>query len=75
MTREVLINRTISNLQKLPEEKLKEVSDYTDKLVSKTEDKLIVEGIQKLASVSGSFDFLKDEEELYSVNDLKERYR
>jgi len=32
-------------------------------------------GIMKLAEEGGAFDFLKDEEDLYSVEDLKVRYR
>jgi hypothetical protein len=31
-------------------------------------------GIQKLETESGSFQFLEKEEELYTVNDIKEKY-
>jgi hypothetical protein len=34
-----------------------------------------VEGIQKLADKSKSFDFLKDEEDIYTLADLKETYK
>ena len=42
--------------------------------MSKLDDTLILEGIQKLTSDAKSFEYLQDEEDLYSVNDLKERF-
>ena len=75
MTREKLINRTIDNLGKLPDQKLKEVSDFAEFLLNRTENQILNEGIQKLVSDSGTFKFLEGEENLYSVNDLKERYK
>ncbi len=44
-------------------------------LLSKIDDNIIIEGIQKLTSDSKSFDFLNDEEDLYNEEDLKERYK
>lgn len=75
MTRELLIKKTIDSLSKLPDQKLKEVSDFAEFLLSKIDDQLITEGIQKLASDSNAFKFLEDEEDLYSIDDLKERYK
>lgn len=75
MTREVLIKKTIENLSKLSDQKLKEVSDFTEFLISKIEDRLIVDGIKNLAAESKSYDFLKGDEDLYTVNDLKEEYK
>ncbi|QOI97475.1 MAG: hypothetical protein HRU69_08220 [Flammeovirgaceae bacterium] len=75
MTREILIKKTIDNLRKLPDQKLKEVSDFAEFLLSRIENQIVIEGIQKLVSDSKVFKFLKDEEDLYSVNDLKERYK
>ncbi|WP_181305055.1 hypothetical protein [Rufibacter sp. XAAS-G3-1] len=74
MTREVLIQRTIDNLSKLPDQKLKEVSDFAEFLLSKLEDSLLTEGIQKLAMDSKAFQFLEEEEELYTEADSKEKY-
>jgi len=75
MTRQVLIQRTIDNLSKLPDQKLKEVSDFAEFLLSKLEDKLLTEEIQKIAMDSKSFQFLEDEEDLYTEADLKEKYK
>ncbi|GEO02642.1 hypothetical protein AAE02nite_03060 [Adhaeribacter aerolatus] len=75
MTKQSLIERTIDNLAKLPEQKIKEVSDFTEFLLSKLDDQVITKGIQHLVADNKSFDFLKDEEDLYDEEDLKERYK
>jgi len=75
MTRQILIQRTIDNLSKLPDHNLKEVSDFAEFLLSKLEDSLLTEGIQKMTMDSKSFQFLEDEEDLYTEADLKEKYR
>ena len=74
MTREALIKKTIDNLAKLPDQNLKEVSDFAEFLLSKIENQMITEGIQKLITDSQAFKFLDDEEEIYSSDDLKQRY-
>ena len=73
MTREILIKKTIDNLTKLPDQRLKEVSDFAEFLLNRIENQLIIEGIQKLTMDSKSFKFL--DEDLYSVDDLKEKYK
>jgi hypothetical protein len=75
MTREKLIEKTIDRLSKLPNQKLKEVSDFAEFLLNKIEERNLTEGIQKLAADSKSFKFLEDEEDLYSTSDLKETYK
>ena len=40
-----------------------------------SEDELPTLGIMKLAEQGGAFDWLADEEDLYTVEDLKVRYR
>ena len=75
MTRETLIKRTVENLSKLPDQRLKEVSDFAEFLLKRIENRLITEGIQQLTTDSKAFKFLEMEEDLYSVSDLKERYK
>jgi len=75
MNRQVLINNTINKIKQLPDMKIKEVNDFADFLLSKIDDKIIREGIQELTSNSRAFDFLKNEEDLCSINDLKERFK
>lgn len=75
MSREELLQKTVEQLSKLPDQKLQEVSDYTEFLFYKIETQLLTEGIQKLTSESGAFSFLNDEEDLYAEDDLKEKYK
>lgn len=75
MDRKALIENTINKIRQLPDVKIKEINDFADFLLSKIDDRIIREGIQKMISDSKSFEYLKDEEDLYSVKDLKERYK
>jgi len=76
MTRDELINSTIEKLKKLPEEKIKDVDDFIDFLESRImEDELIRKELKYLLLRSKSYDFLNEEEDLYTLNDLKEKYR
>lgn len=74
MTRQAIIERTIKAINQLPEDKAEEISDFADFVIKKFEDNRITESIQQLASKSQAFDFLNEEEDLYSSNDLKEKY-
>lgn len=74
MTRQAIIKRTIQVINKLPTEKACEISDFADYLIKKYEEQLLTVNIQKLVTESESFNFLNEEEELYSLTDLKERY-
>ncbi|MDP5139456.1 MAG: hypothetical protein NWP83_03185, partial [Spirosomaceae bacterium] len=71
MSDEILLNQTIHKLRKLPASKIEEVDNYVDSLLNKLEEKILSEGIQKIVSESETFKFLEDEEELYSMADLK----
>ena len=75
MNRSVLIKETIDKIHQLPDIKIQEINDFAEFLLSRIDDKILLEGMQKLASDSKSFDYLKNEEDLYSVNDLKEKYK
>lgn len=75
MNRQVLIDTTLHKIKQLPDFKIKELNDFVDFLLSKIDDKMIQKGIEEITSDSKVFDFLKEEEELYGVNDLKERYQ
>lgn len=75
MNRRILIDNVISKIHLLPDYKLREINDFADFLLSRIDEKIIVEGIQEIAADSKTFEFLKEEEDLYTVNDLKERYK
>lgn len=74
MLRSTLINQTVNNLSKLPDEKIAEVSDYIEFILKKHEERILQKGIQQLTSKSKSYQFLEEEEDLYTVSDLKEKY-
>ena len=74
MTGKALINRTLTTLSKLPPEKVKEVSDFADCILKKYDEEVLQRGIEKLIGKSKTFNYLKDEEDLYTLEDLKEKY-
>ena len=51
MMRENLINKTIKTLSKLPNDKIREVSDFTEYILKKYEEETLQKGIEKLVSV------------------------
>ena len=75
MKRETLIQRTLTILSKLPQDKAIEVVDFADFILKKYDDQILQKGMEKLISNSQTFDFLKNEEDLYTLTDLKERYK
>ncbi len=74
MSREQLIDKTIKNLSKLPDQHLVEVSDFAEFLLARLDARLVTEGIQGLTSQSKIYKILEAEPEAYSVADLKEKY-
>ncbi|MBW6478876.1 MAG: hypothetical protein K0B37_05555 [Bacteroidales bacterium] len=75
MTKETLIKETLKTLSKLPDMKVKEVSDFAFFLLKKYDEEILQSGIENLVSKSQTYSFLKDEEDLYTVEDLKEKYK
>lgn len=74
MNRQILIDKAVNKIRKLPDTKIQEINDFADFLLSKIDDSIILDGIKELTSKSKSFDFLNSEEDLYNEEDLKERY-
>jgi hypothetical protein len=75
MNRIQLIDETLQKLNKLPDEKIQEINNYAELLLNKIDDQILIEGIAELAAKSKTFEFLSEEEELYTVNDVIERYK
>lgn len=74
MSKEAIIENTIKLLQMLPDEKVKEVCDFADFMLKKQEDLNLQKGIQMIQSNSSAFNFLEEDEELYSLHDIKEEF-
>ena len=70
-----MIKKTIEQLEKLPDHRLQEASDFVEFLVSRMNDGLLVEGMKEMASTSKAFSFLEEEKIEYKISDLKERYK
>ena len=72
MTKQLIIQKTVNAINQLPENKAEEISDFADFIARRYEEHLLIAGIQQLTFNSQTFDFLKDEENLYTEADLKE---
>ncbi len=75
MDRNILIEKAVENITKLPDQQVQEIADFAEFLLSKTQDQILVEDIQRITFESDIFKFLNEEPELYSVNDLKKVYK
>jgi hypothetical protein len=64
----------MKSIEKLPTDKVIEISDFVDLILSRYEEQQLTMDIQKLASESQVFIFLREEEEIYTKNDLKKVY-
>ena len=74
MTKEAIIEKTIRMLNILPDEKAEEIADFADYIMKKYEEDILTDGIQKIIKQSKVFGFLNNEEDLYSIKDVKEKY-
>ncbi len=75
MSRSDILKGTIQNLEKLSEKYLMEAAHYIEYLTKKFEETILEKGIPKLTEESESFQFLAEEQEIYTKSDLKERYK
>ena len=73
MSKDEMIAKNIAVLQKLPADKIAEVSDFADFILQRNEEKQITENITHLSAKTKSYKFL-DEEDLYTLNDVKAPY-
>ncbi len=74
MTKQAIIERTLKAINQLPEDKAEEISVFADFLIKRYEDDKLTKGITQLAAGSHAFEFLNNEEDLYTTADLKEKY-
>ncbi|MBW8362079.1 MAG: hypothetical protein K0M56_07845 [Kaistella sp.] len=75
MDRIAIIEKTVSIINKLPEQKAEEISDFAAFILKKHEESLINKNITELTDNSKSYDFLREDEVTYSVSDIKLPYR
>ena len=75
MSRHQLVEQALQAINQLPEEKISEVVDFASFILKKHEETILQKGVERLVETSDTFAFLHDEEELYTLDDLKERYK
>lgn len=51
------------------------MNDFIEFLLSKIDEQVINEGIQTIVSKNKSYEFLNKEPDLYTLNDIKEKYK
>ncbi len=73
MTKEAIIQNTIKVLNILPQDKAAEISTFAEYVLKRYEEQSLQRGIEELQSDSDSFNFLHEDEELYSPADVKEK--
>jgi hypothetical protein len=74
MGKKEIIDQTIKTLNRLPKSHILQLADYAEFLLKRYEEEILRKGMKQLSSESTSLQFLEEEEELYSLNDLKEKY-
>ncbi len=74
MKKQAILKKTMQDISRLPEWRIQEVSDFVEFLLQKSEEKELVNDLQNNAAKSNSFHFLEEEEELYSDEDLTEKF-
>jgi len=74
MTKDAIVKKTIKTLNMLPPERAVEVADFAEYMLKKHEEDILQNGIEKLVERSNAFQFLNDEEDLYTLADIKEKY-
>lgn len=74
MSRGQVIKKTLEAINQLPDDKVNEVADFASFILKKHEEQTLQAGIHVLVETSTSFAFLQEEDDLYTLDDLKERY-
>lgn len=75
MERNILIEKAVENITRLSDRQVQEVADFAEFLLNKANNEFWVENIQQILSESNTFNFLKEEPEIYSVKDIRKGYK
>lgn len=75
MSRRQLVEQALQTIDQLPEEKISEVVDFALFILKQHEETILQKGIERLVETSDTFAFLHEEKDLYTLDDLKERYQ
>ncbi len=75
MSRKQIIDKAVSTINRLPMDKIEEVADFADYILQKIENNSLQNDMEHVMSESTTFDFLCKEDDIYTLADLKERYK
>ncbi len=71
--KEIILTQTIAQLGQMSEQRLQQVSDYAAYLKS-IDEKDDAHELMSIATNGGSFNFLEKEPDIYTDDDLKEKF-
>jgi len=74
MTKQKIIDRTVEIINKLPESKAEEISDFANFVIKRYEDNQLTETLHEMYANSETFRFLNEEADLYTEADIKSTY-
>jgi hypothetical protein len=74
MEREILMEKMIGQIERLSIARILQINDFIEFIARQSEDAMITEGLQELSSYGNVYDFLDNEPEIYSVDDLKIKF-
>jgi hypothetical protein len=75
MSRAELIEKTVSNLEMMSDKQLKEISDFAEFLLMKRNSESLSSDISSANTASKSYQFLEEDEDIYTLTDVKEVYQ
>ena len=55
MERDILVKKTICNIEQLPMQRIQEVNDFVEFIIQRTDDAMITEGLQHLSSCGRTY--------------------
>lgn len=74
MSKKEIIEKIINAINQLPQEKAEEISNFTDYIYNQYEVELLRAGMVVLTDESNSFEFIKNEDDVYTLADVKKIY-
>lgn len=75
MNRNLLLEKTVEAISLLPDGRLKEVAEFVGHLSINESEEILNKDITMLNAHGGAFDFLNNEEELYTDDGLIVKYK
>jgi hypothetical protein len=72
MKKQLIIEKTLKAINQFPNDKAVEISDFADFLFKRYEEEELAKGLQSVISESKTFFILREDDEIYSIKDLKD---